>query len=76
MRKKILLLVLIAMILFVAAGVVSAKTAPSPVINMQLDTTVTLTCQGGYMEAIVDNNNQPTITHVTCFSFLPPIHGE
>jgi hypothetical protein len=63
-------------LLFVAVGAVSATASPGWVINMQPDTTLDLVCQGGYMEAIVDNNSQPAVTHVTCYSFLPPGPAE
>lgn len=76
MKKKVVMLVMVLAMILLAAGAVSAATSPGKVIKMQLDTTLTLTCQGGYMDAVVDNNNQPTLVHVTCYSFLPPVQGE
>ena len=76
MNKKLLILVLLAALLFVAFGAVSATNFPGNVINMQLDTTQTLLCQGGYLLATVDNNNQPTVAQVTCYSFYPPRPSE
>jgi len=76
MNKKLLFLVLIVALLFVAVGAVSATNFPGNVINMQIDTTLYLTCQGGHMVATVDNNSQPAVTQVTCYSFFPPGPAE
>jgi hypothetical protein len=72
MNRKVLVLVLAVVLLLAAAGVVSARPAPAPSVEIQPDTSLDVVCSGGYMVAIVDNNIDQSVVHVTCYSFQPP----
>jgi hypothetical protein len=70
MNKKLLVLVLMVALLFVAAGMVSAATSPPKTINMEVDTSLDVTCSG-FMYPVVENNPGHSVVHITCYSYFP-----
>ncbi len=66
MNKKLLILVLMVALLFVAAGAVSATTNPPKTIQIQPDTSLDVACDG-FMVARVENNPGQSIVHVFCY---------
>lgn len=72
MNRKVLLLVLIAALLFVAVGVVSAAGNWNDVIQMEVDTSLEVHCQGGYILTDVSNNNYESVAYLACVNIYPP----
>jgi Flp pilus assembly protein CpaB len=66
MNKKLLILVLVVALLFVAAGAVSASTNPPETVQIQPDTSLDVTCDG-FMVASVENNLGQSVVHVSCY---------
>jgi len=70
MNKKLLVLILMVALLLVAVGAVSAATNPPQTINMEVDTSLDVTCSG-FMYPVVENNPEQSVVHITCYSYFP-----
>ncbi len=72
MNKKLMVLVLVVALLFVAAGVVSAATSTARTINLLPGMSLDVVCEGGDILASVDNSNLTAVAHITCYNAFPP----
>ena len=69
MKKKFLMIILLVTQLVVTAEVVMAAiTKPNRMIHVLPGMTIDVACEGGDIEAVVDNSSHTGVAHLTCYN--------